>query len=249
VWSAFIRSRIGLFHKRDRNFREAAEPIVFPVEREALVDGKFRFAEGIAFNGEGRLYVTADDALWEVMTDGDVKRLADLHSCLGIAPIGERDILVADFGPKLAIRHGPNNDGLILADDERTLYVAQIFKSINPVVCDDRVWRIPLRDGRPAGEPEVAFATGGVGCNDGLAMDAEGRIYVAANREGRIWRFDPAGGPSVVIAKQDAASIAFGAGKFDRHSIYLAELKGGRILKVPVGVSGAELNQGSSERQ
>lgn len=87
------------------------------------------------------------------------------------------------------------------------------------------------------------FSTGGVGCNDGLAMDAKGRLYVATNREGKIWRVEPANKSSVLIAEQSAASIAFGAGDFDRKSIYVTELRGGRILKIPVGVTGASLQR------
>ena len=107
----------------------AAVPIVIPqstaqpsVRRPAgrlrpaprtLVDGWFERSEGIAFSGEGRLFVTANRALWEVTTDGDVEWVADLYSNLGVAPIGERDVLVADFGPTNAFNHGPNDDGIV----------------------------------------------------------------------------------------------------------------------------------------
>ncbi len=257
------------------------------------------------------MFVTADDALWEIELDGEVRKVADLHSAVGLAPIGKRDILVADFGPTNAVQHGANRDGLILrftpegektvvatgigdpnfillrkdgsllvsddftneiwevapktgkltlftnsiaypngmalSKDGRSLYVAQIFRELRPglrpIPCDDRVWKLPLRKGRPAGTPEVLFKTGGVGCNDGLAMDAKGRLYVAANREGKIWRVEPDNKSSLLIAEQSAASIAFGAGEFDRKSIYVTELRGGRILKIPVGVSGASLQR------
>jgi sugar lactone lactonase YvrE len=283
----------------------------FPVRPEVLVEGKFRGAEGIAFNGEGRLFVTADDALWEITRDGSAKRVADLNSAVGLAPIGRRDLIVADFGPTNALSHGTNRDGLVLritpegkktvlaagigdpnfvvrrrdgtllvsddftndiwevspktgkvrlfsdaiahpnglalSGDGRSLYVAQIFREIRPGVrpipCDDRVWRLPLRRGRPAGAPSVVFSTGGVGCNDGLAMDSRGRLYVAANREGKIWRVDPADGTAIVVAEQSAASIAFGVGDFDRTSIYVTELRGGRILRIPVGATGAALSR------
>ena len=49
--------------------------------------------------------------------------------------------------------------------------------------------------------------------------------------------------PGVLVAEQAAASIAFGAGKFDRDSIYVTELSGGRILKIPVGARGARLHR------
>jgi sugar lactone lactonase YvrE len=281
----------------------------FPARAEVVVEGKFKGAEGIAFNGEGRMFVTADDALWEVTRGGEVRKVCDLHSALGLAPVGKRDLLVADFGPTNAVAHGANKDGVVLrvtpegsktvvasgiadpnfvlrradgsllvsddftrdiwevepktgrvklfsdavespnglalSEDGRTLYVAQIFRNfrhgVRPIECDNRVWRIPLVKGRPAGAPSVVFSTGGVGCNDGLALDSEGRLYVAANREGRIWRVNPKDGSSVLIAEQSAASIAFGAGDFDRRAIYVTELRGGRVLKIHVGAKGARL--------
>jgi DNA-binding beta-propeller fold protein YncE len=281
----------------------------FPARAEVVVEGKFKGAEGIAFNGEGRLFVTADDALWEVKPGGEVRKVCDLHSALGLAPVGRRDLLVADFGPTNAVAHGPNKDGLVLrvtpegeksvvasgiadpnfvlrmrdgsllvsddftrdiwevgaktgrvrlftnevespnglalSKDGRTLYVAQIFRNfrrgVRPIECDNRVWRIPLRKGRPAGAASVLFTTGGVGCNDGLALDEAGRLYVASNREGRIWRVEPKDGTSVLVAEQSAASIAFGAGAFDREAIYVTELRGGRVLKIHVGAKGAPL--------
>ncbi len=284
------------------------EPM-FPARPEVVVEGKFKGAEGIAFNGEGRLLVTADDALWEIKRGGEVRKVCDLHSALGLAPVGKRDLLVADFGPQNAVVHGANTDclvlrvtpegaktivasgiadqnfvlrradgsllvsddftrdiweveaktgrvnlftdavespnGLALSDDGRNLYVAQIFRNfrhgVRPIECDNRVWRIPLRKGRPAGAASVVFKTGGVGCNDGLALDDAGRLYVAANREGRIWRVDPKDGSSVLVAEQSAASIAFGAGDFDRRAIYVTELRGGRVLKIHVGAKGARL--------
>ncbi|HVG32336.1 MAG TPA: SMP-30/gluconolactonase/LRE family protein [Pyrinomonadaceae bacterium] len=283
----------------------------FPARAEVIVEGKFRGAEGIAFNGEGRLFVTADDALWEVTRGGAVRRVADLQSSVGLAPIGKRDLIVADFGPTNAINHGPNKDGLVLritpegkktvlaagiadpnfvllrkdgsllvsddftrdiwevtlktgkvtlfsnaiahpngmalSSDGRSLFVAQIFrnfrKDVRPIECDNRVWRLPLRNGRPNGLPVVLFQSSGIGCNDGLAMDSKGRLYVAANREGRIWRVDPADGSALLVAEQSAASIAFGEGDFDRTSIYVTELRGGRILKIPVGAKGARLHR------
>ena len=289
----------------------SAQQRPLPARPEVLVEGKFRGAEGIAFNGEGRLFVTADDALWEVSPGGEVRRVMGLNSAVGLAPIGRRDLIVADFGPTNAVAHGPNRDGVVLrvtpegkaavlaegigdpnfvllrkggsllvsddftneiwevtlktgrvalfsdsvaypngmalSADGRALYVAQIFRDfrhgVRPIPCDDRVWRLPLRGGRPAGPPSVVFKTGGVGCNDGLALDTRGRLYVAANREGKVWRVDPADGSAVLVAEQAAASIAFGAGKFDRDSIYVTELRGGRILKIPVGARGARLRR------
>ncbi|MCH9651557.1 MAG: SMP-30/gluconolactonase/LRE family protein [Deltaproteobacteria bacterium] len=280
----------------------------FPVRAE-LLTAEFGGSEGLAFNGEGNLFVTANRALWQVYPDGQVRKVADLHSNLGLASIGKRDLLVADFGPTNAFRHDRNDDGLVwritpegekteqvtglgdpnflllrkdgsllisddatadiyiveegdeprlfstavnhpnglaLSDDGRTLYVAQIFKSVRPVVPDDSLWAIPLGgDGSPVGAAELVARLGPYAANDGLAMDVEGRVYIAANgKAGEVWRFDPETAELVLIARDiyGAASIAFGEGDFDPQSIYVSTTfnkgRGGKIWRVPVGVTG-----------
>jgi sugar lactone lactonase YvrE len=279
----------------------------FPVTPTVLMEGKFQRCEGIAFNGEGDLYVAGNRALWRVGTDGDVTKIAELYSNLGLAPIGERDILMADFGPTNRFDTGPNADGIVwritpegektrvvdggigdpnfvlvrpdgsflvsddatdeiflvdtqgrvtlftdaighpnglaLSADGSTLYVAQIFASLRPLVIDDRVWALPLEDGQPAGAPEVIARLGEQAANDGLALDELGRIYVAANGQGKIWRIDPATRETVLIAENmpGVASLAFGQGAFDHHAIYATSTRTGRVWEVKVGVGGAPL--------
>ena len=161
------------------------------------------------------------------------------------------EIFLADREGKLqifctAVNH-PN--GLALAVDESKLFVAQIFQNIRPVVPDNRVWSVPLKDGKPSRSAVLLCATGPNGANDGLAMDEIGRVYIAANGEGKIWRFDPATEEMQLICENvfGAASIAFGEGKFDPESIYIttttAAGKGGKIWQVKVGARGARLNR------
>jgi DNA-binding beta-propeller fold protein YncE len=290
----------------------APEP-EFPVVAELLVSDKFQTSEGLSFNGEGRLFVTANRALWEVETDGRVRKVVDLYSNLGLAAIGDRDLLVADFGPTNAFREDRNTDGIVwrispdgnksqlvtgigdpnfvlvrangsilisddatsdifvvgddlkpklfttavnhpnglaLSDDGKTLYVAQIFKSIRPVIRDDSLWAIDLIDGMPAGAARLVMRTGPLAANDGLAMDALGRVYIAANGDaGQVWRYDPADGEIVLIAERvfGAASIAFGAGEFDHQSIYVSTTanqgRGGKVWRIRVGVEGQKLHR------
>ncbi|UCC72915.1 MAG: SMP-30/gluconolactonase/LRE family protein [Gemmatimonadota bacterium] len=289
--------------------RAPEDQIHFPVAPTVLVEGEFSRCEGIAFNGEGDLYVAGDRALWRVSTDGEVAKIAELYSNLGLAPIGDRDILMADFGPTNRFNHGPNDDGIVwritpegektrvvdggigdpnfvlvrpdgsffvsddatdeifLVDTERrialftdaighpnglalsadgsTLYVAQIFVSLRPLVIDDRVWALPLQDGQPAGAPEVIARLGERAANDGLAIDELGRIYVAANGQGIIWRIDPATRETVLIAENmpGVASLAFGQGAFDHHAIYATSTRTGRVWEVKAGVGGAPLHR------
>jgi sugar lactone lactonase YvrE len=84
---------------------------------------------------------------------------------------------------------------------------------------------------------------------DGLAMDAEGRVYIAANHERKIWRYDPASEETTLIAENvpGAGSLVFGEGDFDRHSLYVtstfANGDGGKIWRIPVGVAGAPVTR------
>lgn len=283
----------------------------FPVAAERFVT-QFRGAEGITFNGEGRLFVGANNQVWEILPDGSTRRLVDVYRHLGQAGIGPRDILAADFGPTNIFGDGANsrNDGIVwritpegertafatgiadpnaiirlpggtwlvsddgvdhiyrivdgraeiwsravpfpngmaLSRDGRTLYVAQIFSAIGPVVPDTAIWAIPIRNDRPAGPGRIVART--ERAPDGLAADEYGRIYVADNGSGSIRRYDPATGDMVVVARgmPNVASLVFGEGAFDPLSIYATstagrEGRGGTIWRVRIGVRGAPPNR------
>jgi len=290
--------------------QSSSEPPAFPADPVLFVDKPFNGCEGIAFNGEGRLFVTCNRSLWEIGPDGATRKVTELFSNLGIAAIGARDLLVADFGPTNAFQNGRNSDGIVwrvspdgdkhevatgigdpnfilvlengsylvsddatadiylvgedgmpqlfstavnhpnglaLSADGKMLYVAQIFSNIRPVVMDNAVWAMPLADGRPARDARVVVRAGPNAAVDGLAMDADGRVYIAANRAGELWRFDPDSGEMLLLARGmiGIASLAFGAGEFDRTSIYATTTfsagRGGQIWRIPVGAKGAAL--------
>ena len=280
---------------------EAAEPR-FPVIPERFIT-EFQGAEGLTFNGEGRLFIGANNGIWIAAADGTVRRIADVFRHLGQAGIGARDILAADFGPTNAFQEGPNDDGIVwrvtpegertvfatgigdpnaivrlrdgtwlvsddatdriyrlaggraeiwstqvpfpngmaLSRDGRQLYVAQIFSAIGPVVPDNAIWSIPIRNGRPAGPARVVART--QQAPDGLVADERGRIYIADNGSGSIRRFDPETGEVIVIAEgmPGVASLVFGEGEFDSYSLYATTTArgGGTIWRVRVGVRGA----------
>jgi len=290
--------------------QSVSEQLVFPVKPVLFADNPFASCEGISFNGEGRLFATCNRALWEVNSDGSSRQVAELFSNLGTAAIGERDLLVADFGPTNAFRDDRNSDGIIwrispdgdkrqvstgigdpnfilvrkdgsylvsddatadiylvgddgvpqlfstavnhpnglaLSADGNMLYVAQIFTNIRPVVMDNAIWAMALEDGKPVRDARVVVRAGPNAAVDGLAMDVEGRVYIAANRAGELWRFDPSNEEMLLVAggMLGIASLAFGSGEFDRTSIYATTTfsggKGGKIWRIPVATTGAEL--------
>lgn len=280
-----------------------------------MIEGRFNGAEGLAFNGEGRLFMAANRSIWEVLPDGATRRLADSASNLGLAALGARDILHADFGPLTWLRDGANDDGVVwritpegdktalargigdpnaiavlpdgrllvsddftnnvysvspggevavftdaipfpnglaLAPDGSALYVAQIFGAApeGPPPArftdfSDRVWKLPLANGEPAGAPELLFETGGESGPDGLALGPDGMLYLTAARAGQLWRIDPATRRGELLAEgfPGLASLAFGRGNFDADSLYVVQIRGGRLLRFPVPApraSGAE---------
>lgn len=280
------------------------DALPFPVEPEVFID-VFDAAEGITFNGEGDLYIAANRAVWRADPTGAVTRITDVHSNLGLAGFGERNLLMADFGPTAALADSSGNDGVVwlitpegekldvvrgiadpnfvfvrddgsflVSDDFTTniyaadttgvlrvwstavpfpnglvasldgsmLYVAQIFSDLDPVTFADRIWAIPMAGGEAAGEARLVAETGGAGV-DGLALDEHGRVYVADNQVGKIWRIDPRSGALTLIAEgmPNIASLVFGEGEFDRTALYVTSTfrGGGTIWKVPVGVRGA----------
>ena len=125
--------------------------------------------------------------------------------------------------------------------------VGEIFTSIRPVVADDAIWAISLRDGKPVRDAKLVVRAGPNAAVDGLAMDIEGRLYIAANGAGQLWRYDPATEEMLLLASGmfGLASLAFGEGEFDHQSIYAtatnAAGRGGKIWRIPVGTTGARL--------
>ena len=292
---------------------DGGEPTL-PVTAVELVSEGFMSAEGIAFNGEGRLFVTAslDNGgrdLYEVQTDGGTALIADLQDGIGLASRGASDILVADFGPTSFTNDGANSDGLVLsvtpagamttlatgigdpnfihvrpdgtllvsddftdiiyesdgaggdatvflqgiqspngvveAFDGSELYVAQTFTTLMPLSFDGRVWRVPLDGSGDPGTPVELTTLEGPGANDGVTIDAKGRVYVAENLAGQVWRIDPATDQVELVAEgvSTVASLAFGEGAFNATSIYATQLFGGKVWEIPVGVAGAVPNR------
>lgn len=285
------------------------------VTPEVLIENRFNGGEELSFNGEGRLFICANRSVWEVAPDLQTRKVANFTSNLGMASIGERDLLKADFGLLVYPQHGPNSDGVVwritpdgdttrvadgmgdpnaivvfpdnsflvsddftnniyhvttkgvvgvftdaipfpngiaLSPDGSALCVARIFvkKPDDPPPArfqhfSDEVWRLPLRNYKPSGAPEIIFHTRGETGPDGLAVDIYGRIYLTAARAGQLWCIDPTTGKGELLAKglPGLASIAFGQGKFDHQSLYAMQIQGGRVLRFNIGVEGAALHR------
>jgi len=131
----------------------------------------------------------------------------------------------------------PSPNGLVYDAAEDWLYVANTFGSPN------QLGRIPV-DGEGAGpwEPVATFQDGAT--QDGLAMDANGDIYVALNLPSEVARVTPSGDLEGVAEGVDwVASMAFGVGEgWDPCSLYATSLFSDVVFRVGIGVPGAALH-------
>lgn len=299
-------------HNGDEDSADGPEiPVPLPVAPQTLVEGVFSNAEGIAFNDEGRLFVTADKGVHEVFADGTTAKIAELVEPVGMAHDGEGNLLVADWGATHPILGGetpgkndgsvvrvspdgavetaatgipdPNfialwsklsylvsddldtyiykvdegsqeavvwldsivtPNGLAFSPDRKSLYVCQTFAATSTAKLDNRVWRVPLDDNGNPGSPELLADLPAGSAPDGIALDAQGRVYVAANMKATIWRIDPETKETVAVATDvpSVASLAFGrGGDFPETSLYATSLFTGKIFKLDLGVTGAYL--------
>ena len=146
--------------------------------------------------------------------------------------------VTADGDVTTAIADVPSPNGMAHSPDGAFMYVASTFTPRGELTRFD-----VGDDGMPDEASATVIAELGPGSTpDGIAVDAEGAVYVAANIQNRIVRVDPETGEQSTVAEGlgTPASLAFGAADgFDPCSIYMTQLFGGQVLRVAVGVEGA----------
>lgn len=153
-----------------------------------------------AFDREGRLYVS---------DSGDRADMENSGGCIYVIDLNGTGRVLTD-----ATSAFPN--GLALSSDGKTLYVAETGRH--------RVSAVHLNDGRAT---DVTFVTDAFGLVDGLALDADDRLYAASIGDNAVYRLvdgtvervvhDPSG---LVIG--NPTNIAFGGP--DMRTLYIANL-------------------------
>lgn len=241
---------------------EAGDGTVWRLDAQAEVGefAKVPYALGLGARADGSFVVAsigelelADGAVWVVDADGAASELATgiaSPNFVTIAPDGSA--LVSDDTDTRVFRVGPDGavsvvleqvespNGMAYAPDGAHLYVASTFTPLGQLT------RYEVdAEGMPIEASAVEILQlGPLTTPDGIAVDADGMVYVAANVPGQVWRVDgDADGvqPGELVAEGlgSPASLAFGRGPgFDPCSIYLTQLFGDRVIRVAIGTPG-----------
>ncbi len=232
-------------------------------EGEALPFAEVPDAIGLAPWANGDLVVASfgeynlpDGKVYTVDPDGEATFLADgIDSPNFVAIAQDGTALISDdidtrvfrVTPggevSVVIENVPSPNGMAFSPDGTALYIASTFTAQGQLTRYD-----VGDDGMPIEATGQEILHLGVASTpDGIAVDEENRVYVAANLPGEIWRVDGdaptlSEGELVSDAVHTPASLAFGVGpKYDPCSIYVTELDGDRVVRVAIGSRGAPL--------
>jgi gluconolactonase len=167
----------------------------------------------LLFDSRGRLYVT-DSGHW-MKRNGYVLRFE---------PDGRGEVLAGPFGYA---------NGLALNSDERTLFMVESDS--------DSVLRFEIDSDGRLSKPDV-YAEDVGRLPDGLALDAEGNLYVCCYASDEIWRIGPDRNKTLLahdrwgILLGRPTNMAFGGADFDE--IYVANLGRYTITRAKLGIRG-----------
>jgi gluconolactonase len=168
------------------------------------------------FDSQGQLYVT-DSGKW-MQRNGHLLRFQ---------PDGRGKVIGGPFGYA---------NGLAVSDDGRHLFMVESDR--------DRVLQFEIRDDNSLQESRV-FAKGVGRFPDGLALDADGNLYVCCYASDEIWRISPDGQKTLLahdrwgILLGRPTNLAFGGRDFDE--ICVANLARQTITRAKIGVRGQKL--------
>ncbi|WP_029009314.1 SMP-30/gluconolactonase/LRE family protein [Azospirillum halopraeferens] len=129
----------------------------------------------------------------------------------------------------------PSPNGLVPNRAETAIYVA--------VTRANAIWRVPLAmDGTTSKVGLFIQISGGLSGPDGLALDADGGLWVAHAGNGCVWGFDRLGAAKWRIVSEVGlftTNIAFGGP--DGRWLYITESESGTVLRCRLTVSGKSL--------
>ena len=180
---------------------------------------RFKGVNDLVFDSRGNLYFTDQGQTGLHDPTGRVYRLA---------PDGRLDLLLSNV---------PSPNGIVLASDERFLFVAATRGNC--------VWRMPLQPDGSVSKAGQFFTSYGPSGPDGLAMDEAGKLLVANPGLGVVWVLNRFAEPELVIRGPRGASltnVAFGGE--GRQTLYCTDSTHGAVLAARMEVPGAALAMG-----
>jgi gluconolactonase len=202
-------------HRRGLMVYDPVAACVEPLIERAGRDG-FKGLNDLTFASNGDLYFTDQGQSGLQDASGRVYRL-----CAN----GRLDCVLSGI---------PSPNGLVLSQDERTLFLN--------VTRANAVWRLPLdKDGRTSKVGCFITLSGGSG-PDGLAIDSAGNLIVAHPGLGSVWLFDSYGEPLARIKSctgRRTTNIAFGG--LDRKTLFITESETATILVAHMPFPGLQL--------
>jgi gluconolactonase len=170
----------------------------------------------LLFDSSGHIYLT-DSGNW-------MKRNGFLLRC---DPDGKGEILAGPMG---------YTNGLALSSDERTLFMVESDT--------DSIYRFAVRADGGLGKAEL-FAKGVGRLPDGLALDAEGNLYVCCYASDEIWTINSRGTKTLLahdrwgILLGRPTNLTFGGNDFDE--IFVSNLGRFTITRAKLGIRGQPL--------
>ncbi len=223
---AMVPDALGLAARADGSF------VVASIGQLGAADGAVYTvdADGVATE----LATGIDSPNFVALTPGGIALISDDFDTrvFAVTTAGEVSVAIADVPSPNGIAYGPAGD---------VLFVASTFSP------QAQLTRYDVDD---QGFPVEATALeimhlGAMATPDGIAVDAEGRVYVAANLPGEVWRVDGmvqalTEGELFASGLGSPASLAFGEGEgYDPCSLYVTQLSGPQVLRLAVGTPGA----------
>ena len=197
-------------------------------------------ATGLALDNEGFLYVSSrfDGIVYQVAPNGKMSPYVEgMGIATGIAFDREGNLYVGDRSGTI-FKISPSRQIYVFATVEPSIAAyhlafgleGELYVSGPTTSSFDSIYRIS-----PAGEVENYYR--GVGRPQGLAVDAEGRLYLAASLGGRrgVIRFDSQRHPELFLSGPGIVGLAF------TPSRALMVCTNGALFRVDVDIAGRPL--------